>query len=152
MKELWKNFWTYVALTWQELKLDVATWYVSKQVAWNEALVEATQRAQRQAKMYNEDEVKKLVTDAYADAARKLRVIDPNAPCPGCGNRNGSVEFRPEYKGREMIHTCKVCSSHWSEPPVITHEEWKVTNIEEFVREERDREMEEKRLAAKAGK
>lgn len=59
----------------------------------------------------------------------ELRVsrIDPNSPCPACGNCNGKLEFAymefPEAPGTHapmVRHTCSICSFAWCSKPIST--------------------------------
>lgn len=50
--------------------------------------------------------------------------IDPHAPCPLCGNADGSLAYlqvelpiRGEY-ARMVRHTCGVCGGRWFENPL----------------------------------
>ena len=67
--------------------------------------------------------------------------IDPNAPCPACGNRQGQMKWaydirNPATQRFGMIaHQCKVCGATWCEPPIVRSDGWVVNPIEE-VREE----------------
>jgi len=57
-------------------------------------------------------------------------VVDPNAPCPACGNRQGEVKWVREVEwgngsGRgALIHRCKVCDANWPEKPIISAKNW----------------------------
>lgn len=46
--------------------------------------------------------------------------IDPNAPCPGCGNTNGSIRaVQDQVGGMSIQHQCAVCKLKWSEKTVL---------------------------------
>jgi hypothetical protein len=63
--------------------------------------------------------------------------IDPNAPCPGCGARNGSIRFDPNIvwpdgrKGAE-VHTCAVCHAGWAEYTIVRAEAWRIDGYMEM--------------------
>lgn len=49
-----------------------------------------------------------------------VRTIDPNAPCPSCGHRDGKIQA-VDIKGKPQVqHTCKVCDAKFYEDPVLT--------------------------------
>lgn len=50
--------------------------------------------------------------------------IDPNAPCPSCGARDGKIAFSPAH-GR-VLHRCNPCTAVWAESPIVAWENWKV--------------------------
>lgn len=50
--------------------------------------------------------------------------VDPNAPCPACGAREGEIRFAPQYG--QIIHRCKVCTALWPEKPIVQWDAWKV--------------------------
>ncbi len=56
--------------------------------------------------------------------------IDPNAPCPSCGNRNGELRcIRSNEGGKDtafVAHRCKVCSAEWAEPSIVPLEHWEL--------------------------
>jgi hypothetical protein len=45
--------------------------------------------------------------------------IDANAPCPGCGHRNGQLSIVQRNGKLFVQHDCKVCRAQWWEKPVI---------------------------------
>lgn len=53
-----------------------------------------------------------------------LRKIEPNTPCPACGNTAGRLDFRQIYGGNDttgmpmVVHTCMVCGCAWGEHPL----------------------------------
>lgn len=58
-----------------------------------------------------------------------LRVsrIDPNSPCPACGNQSGKLEFnyvdfpeQAQVKVPMVRHTCLVCSFSWFSKAIST--------------------------------
>lgn len=45
--------------------------------------------------------------------------IDPNAPCPSCGNRQGSI-VAVDVNGQKLVrHNCTICKARWHESPVL---------------------------------
>ena len=48
-----------------------------------------------------------------ADSAR----IDPDAKCPACGARQGTLTWRSDVK--QVQHRCAVCGALWGEPPLM---------------------------------
>lgn len=45
--------------------------------------------------------------------------IDPDAPCPSCGNCSGSLSV-VEQGGKPFVkHTCNVCGARFLEKPVM---------------------------------
>lgn len=45
--------------------------------------------------------------------------VDPNAPCPGCGNTKGSISIKKLPTNVFVImHMCSVCKAEWHEPVV----------------------------------
>ena len=57
--------------------------------------------------------------------------IDPNAPCPACGARDGEIKWEGNVKwldGKKgaVIHTCHVDKARWAERPIVTAEEWDI--------------------------
>lgn len=51
--------------------------------------------------------------------------INPNAPCPSCGNCNGKIFSVQMPDSQNMVlHVCKECDARWFEKPII-----KVRNI-----------------------
>ena len=63
-------------------------------------------------------------------ARPKLPRIDPNAPCPSCGNRSGSLSLlHGKDSGGDAAfvqHTCKVCSATWAEATVVPFKHWQI--------------------------
>lgn len=56
---------------------------------------------------------------------RSMDVLDVNARCPSCGNKEGMLEFTrgldkvQGFNGRPLVkHTCKVCKFAWGEDTV----------------------------------
>ena len=56
--------------------------------------------------------------------ARDVARVDPNAPCPACNARAGTIRAvhrqTPEEKWTVKIqHTCNLCAARWFEPTVV---------------------------------
>ena len=48
--------------------------------------------------------------------------IDPNAPCPACGHRNGKIRCvlpSPEQPDPTIMHQCSVCGARFFEKTVV---------------------------------
>jgi hypothetical protein len=52
----------------------------------------------------------------------RFTCVDENAKCPGCGHRQGRIEFSPLH--RLVIHVCFKCGARWGEPPVVAADHW----------------------------
>lgn len=45
--------------------------------------------------------------------------IDPNAPCPSCGHRQGMIAS-VRVNGQMLVrHDCSVCRAQWHESPIL---------------------------------
>ena len=49
-------------------------------------------------------------------------LVDPDAPCPACGHRNGTLKFLPAL--RLIVHTCDICGAAWGEKTVVDTSAW----------------------------
>jgi hypothetical protein len=57
---------------------------------------------------------------AFPDIPLFIPAIDPNAFCPGCGNRQGSLLAETQKDGTVLIrHRCSICGAKWYEKPVL---------------------------------
>lgn len=54
----------------------------------------------------------------------KLQRIDPNAPCPSCGARDGKIVFSQAHG--KVLHRCNVDGAIWGEAPIVSWADWKV--------------------------
>lgn len=62
--------------------------------------------------------------------AHELARIDPNAPCPVCGNRKGHLKFiilserGPAATAYTPLceHICDMCEATWTEKPIVKAE------------------------------
>ena len=48
----------------------------------------------------------------------ELPVMDPNAPCPACGHRDGEIECIKDIERIVVRHTCHICAARWNTPTV----------------------------------
>jgi len=47
--------------------------------------------------------------------------INPNAPCPACGNESGKISVvKLPNNEMKILHNCLVCKAAWHESPVLT--------------------------------
>jgi len=52
----------------------------------------------------------------------KRRAVNPNARCPACSAKQGSIRYDPETQ--KVLHSCAVCSAVWPENPRIPPHAW----------------------------
>lgn len=64
------------------------------------------------------------------EAHRYGPFVDPNAKCPACGNKDGSLKMTMGLQdGKQgerpwIKHICKICSAEWMEETVVAIDSW----------------------------
>ena len=64
--------------------------------------------------------------------------IDRSQQCRACGAKEGDIRYDPVIKF--VIHTCRVCTASWAEPPIIAAKDWDFTgrDVEDIQRRKAD--------------
>ena len=69
------------------------------------------------------------LADQRLAAAKRRAILDPNARCPGCGNRKGQMELKEVTKTNGQVevmieHRCLVCKALFYEPALADPKKW----------------------------